>query len=681
MPRYIIKDFSGGINTESDSINLPNNVFDTLRDMVVRPGLVERRNGIRGGARVVTGITDLDNFGEFKLTNDSTTRRFIVVTDGNSIERYDYSGGSYSASSWGVDDSNTTSIDGYRAYMKVVNQGLRIGFDGLNYQQRAPVIQYINRPRFNNNASADIDDWVIADTKAPTISSAKITLGTTTGSPTNAMEGKYFIVVALEVDGYQEGWFMNNAGSSRKTQAGGSTVDSISITIDWNYSTDNKRVTGFYVYCAWAEDSSASDPDTGYYLIQRVDINDSNWTADTSPNYDIDLTLDKVSGANFPDGHECTGSDDAVYSIEEEVYTRRGVVYPTTSLEVDSYAHHVWVNGRHFISHPSWEYPIDYWPFDEKQVVLFSLIGEPDIFNHEHDYIDLSTKEGDPVTGLEALFGDLIVFKELNMFRISLNNTGNSLEWGVNEHFQKVGCIAPQSIVNGDGIIYFAGHDHIYAFDGRIAKPITKYRIASDYRSILANSYSQHSDYDEVYGVFDPKNRLVLFNFPIDGSVTCYVYDIDMDAWHTYLYDDEFVPVEQFVLGVDYDLLVGGGTAIYKLNAGATANDTEYFLPRLKTGWQPLNGDPGQEKKLKYIQIVNKSTNNITVKIYADYSGTASRTMTLTGNASQHIDMEDRPVVGRVFQVEVYPAATLDTTDVYTIYEIIMNYDLLEARG
>ncbi len=81
---------------------------------------------------------------------------------------------------------------------------------------------------------------------------------------------------------------------------------------------------------------------------------------------------------------------------------------------------------------------------------------EGDIFNTNYG-------DGDPITAIKTLKNDLIIYKKDSIWVLSGDNLYN---WTQEARQKGIGCIAPHSIQEVDGVHIFLGEDNIYAFDG-----------------------------------------------------------------------------------------------------------------------------------------------------------------------------------------------------------------------
>lgn len=696
---YRITDFSGGFYNDDDfdSMNIPDNSGVQAQNVISRPGaLISRKTN----GNVLINLTAPTAFGEFKLFGASNAvQRFLLVWDGTSFVLYVYSGG-YSASTAHTDANGGTYSATDIPYIISIKNALRIGMwcGYKDVQGLAAFFGYINGRNFFNNAQT-FTGWYEQESK--TYPPGTPTLGTGT-SGSYATLGKYFIVLTYEYDGYQEGWYSGSAGGAAYAAQANADAQKTAITaqITLDYSTLNKRITAVNVYCAYAQSSGAARPDTAYYHIGRIDINDSNWAVVSGTQYRITISLERDStvtadglfggtlGVNdFPAAYYSTDFDTGISSgnIVEELYTRNGAVAGSNSVSYGrvlyGYSNHVWINGRHFVTRPVTPATSQSLiPYDERQVVLFSNFDKPDVFDWDIDYIDVSTTHGDEVTGLSELFGDLLIFKEYSLFRVSFNNSGNVFNWQVTESYLDVGCIAPNSIAKGNGVIFFCGRDNIYAFDGSRTRNLTNRKIKTTYQGYLTQTYSTDSDYDSIYGVFDPLNNRYLVNFPsVTGNGKVLVYSIDDDSWFDWQWEAEQGDVTYAKIGINNAILGIQGTSIIQLEENIDGD--EPFTAIWKSKHTDLNGNPFQEKRIKWIkgQIANTDLST-SLKVYVNKSGTAAETLTISSQSEGEFYKECSHV-GKIFQFEFNTGAVGDNNSaVFELKDFEVGYEEMPER-
>jgi len=139
-----------------------------------------------------------------------------------------------------------------------------------------------------------------------------------------------------------------------------------------------------------------------------------------------------------------------------------GVVHPTgeTSLQVN-YRHSKYVNGRNYVGDV--RITNDDGTEDHENWILFSELNQPDVIPITN-YIQLTDAQGGKIIGLESLLGDLVVFMENGIFRLSIPSASPS-QWSLSESEENIGCLSSDSITSWESGVFFAGDDHLYYLD------------------------------------------------------------------------------------------------------------------------------------------------------------------------------------------------------------------------
>lgn len=131
-------------------------------------------------------------------------------------------------------------------------------------------------------------------------------------------------------------------------------------------------------------------------------------------------------------------------------------------------------------------------------------------------YLEIgSGHDTDPVTGLSAFQGVLVVFKANSIWIL----TGNSSDtFSLTKVVPGIGCRSHHSIVDGGEALYFLGEDGFYLFDGAIARKISGATTA-DPIGPLARTRNRARD-EFCVGVFDPHHQAIMWSFsPQDYDV------------------------------------------------------------------------------------------------------------------------------------------------------------------
>ena len=97
MAFKILRNWLRGIISDNDGLDMPEDSLAECRNYIIKPGMLEQREKAK---QVITSdLTSLEEFQEFSIFDGSSTNRFILCKDGNDLEKFDYSGGSYSSAS------------------------------------------------------------------------------------------------------------------------------------------------------------------------------------------------------------------------------------------------------------------------------------------------------------------------------------------------------------------------------------------------------------------------------------------------------------------------------------------------------------------------------------------------------------------------------------------------------
>lgn len=102
-------------------------------------------------------------------------------------------------------------------------------------------------------------------------------------------------------------------------------------------------------------------------------------------------------------------------------------------------------------------------------------------------YIDIpSPYDGDEITGLAVLYGNLIVFKRHSIYIVQGDAPEN---WVVSKTNSAVGCVSPYSVVGVDNLVYFVSDKGLYAMNLSNSKQIC-YKVEPRYNTAVTNQLS-----------------------------------------------------------------------------------------------------------------------------------------------------------------------------------------------
>ena len=246
---------------------------------------------------------------------------------------------------------------------------------------------------------------------------------------------------------------------------------------------------------------------------------------------------------------------------------------------------------------------------DHSDWVLFSQLGQPDVVPISN-FIGISDLKGGQITGLGKLMGDLVVFHEKGIFRLSVP-AADPATWSLVESEPNIGCIGTNSITEfGNGIL-FAATDHIYYLNSNFeAIPITR---------TIRDTYQAVSNKEQTRMHVDPKKEQLLCRF---GATSNNVYVLDLNRvgqaepwvrWDTSTQKkaDLFVIDENFVTHT-----IEQGSTSYMCEIDASSeNETTSFTRT--TGWIKT-GDLDDYKTIKRLNIRYNSSRTLKVEIYVD---------------------------------------------------------------
>ena len=332
-----------------------------------------------------------------------------------------------------------------------------------------------------------------------------------------------------------------------------------------------------------------------------------------------------------------------------------GIVHPTgeTSLDVN-FTYSVNLEGRQYVAgvalNPSAENEV------HNDWVMFSELSQPDVIPITN-YIAIPDLQGGEIKGLAKLIGDLVVFQSKGVYRISIPSA-EPTGWSLSESEPNIGCIAPDSIVEHDAGVFFAGTDNMYHLGANFqATPITR---------TIRDVYQGISNLENTRAIVDVKKNRLLCKF---GNTNTTVYALDLgklaqgvEHWSKM---DMSTGNEADLFAIDEDLKVytvesDTASLVAELNPSSVAESTTF---KRTTGWISQS-DLGVRSHLRKLNIKYKSAQALTVKFYIDGdSSTVVQTVTIPADTSGADWYRCKPGVrGRSFMIEV--STTSATTDV-----------------
>jgi len=254
---------------------------------------------------------------------------------------------------------------------------------------------------------------------------------------------------------------------------------------------------------------------------------------------------------------------------------------------------------------------------EHKDWIMFSESTQPDVIPIVN-YIQVKDLQGGEITGLAEMFGDLVVFMERGIYRLSVPSDDPS-SWSLVEANENVGCIAPNSIEMVEGAVFFAGYDYLYMLTQNFEIfPVTL---------TIRDDYQGYANLENTRTLYDTKKKRLLCRF---GDEQNSIYALDLmaarngqEVWNTLNTTD----VEFFTIDEDLDIYFASlfmetppeRTYIFKLTD--SSGDESAFRATRKSGWIPVS-DLGRTKILRRLNARYTSPDDdITVKIYTDGNG------------------------------------------------------------
>lgn len=291
------------------------------------------------------------------------------------------------------------------------------------------------------------------------------------------------------------------------------------------------------------------------------------------------------------------------------------------------------------------------------------------------NYIDCSLAYGDKITGVKKLGSVLYVFGDRSIIAISGDEPANLAQ---SELYQTIGCIAPNSIVEIEGVMFFLSRRGVYTFDGGnlqlISEPV-KNKIDT----------INKGEIDDAYGAF--YNGQYWLAYAEEGSSTnnrALVYDIRRNGWGYYSGINAYCLSVWEGFGDEGELYAGSPTLsyIYKLDSGSddvgTAVTAKYRSPEFDMQY-PYLDKLLRELHLDYYSAVVAGT--ITYYIDGTASGTTDSLTVTAGTATGK-----RTIAKYASDLGDYKTLSLDivvtgAANTFKVYGLNLMYELRRLRS
>jgi len=439
-----------------------------------------------------------------------------------------------------------------------------------------------------------------------------------------------------------------------------------SMVDDWVY-LDSIQVypiiaDGTVVYSGedvFAVNSSGISSGAGVNNIARISGDDYIVTENLEDVFKVHTTSlasggSSASTAVSSAGDQWTqGSSNVVYLDTYDTGLTDGAYHPiasTSSTEVN-YKYSVTTDGRQFVAGIKLD-PNGDQPEDHNNWVIFSELNQYDILPISN-YIQLRDLQGGAITGLSSLMGDLVVFMERGIYRLSVPSV-DPTAWSLSESEENIGCIVDTSITSWESGVFFAGKDHLYFLDANFkAHPMTA-SIKDDYQSAVTST---------ARTFYDVKKNRLLCRFGADGAT---IYSLDLSSFPEERWsqittgsgDMDLFTVNEDLALYSYDEV----TQYIKLHDNSKSESTSF---KRTTGWiSQANID--RSGVLRRLNLKYSSGDAITAKIYIDGDdSTVISTITIPADTSGADWYKCKPNVRcRSYKIELTTASSVNDVEI-----------------
>jgi len=342
-----------------------------------------------------------------------------------------------------------------------------------------------------------------------------------------------------------------------------------------------------------------------------------------------------------------------------------------TSEQIDpNYEDAVYIHNRMFVG------PVWFNNQTHKDWVMWSNIDANgsyavDVFPADNviKVSDLGIRE---IKRLGTMMDRLIIFGDVDIAMLSIAS-GSEFGWELDDTYQEVGLLAPESLTKIDGRYYYLSADGVRVFDGNTSNLISV--AVEDVDNFPFNV----TTLSEAVGWHDPEKRQYCLHWPTDNKT--YSFDfVSGGEWVEHVLADE---VDCAVTTDTGEVLVSDGVSIFLQNSG-TDHGGSNITPTWKSKAYNM-GAPDKEKILYDYYISYRSNTAVDFDVYVDRSSSAETltNQTLAAATTETSAQEYFPVGtrGYEFEFEVSLASGNLSSNTYVeINEIAVRF-ILEERA
>ena len=356
---------------------------------------------------------------------------------------------------------------------------------------------------------------------------------------------------------------------------------------------------------------------TDYIVLDNIiDVFKVTGTPFTSPSSAITITS---AGDQWS-----ADTGNVVYLDTYDTGSPAGVYHPLAGVScvATNYKYSTITDGRHFVAGVRLDPRATTGSFEDRDNwVIFSELNQYDILPISN-YIQLRDLQGGAITGLSSLMGDLVVFMERGIYRVSVPSS-DPKAWTLSESEENIGCISDTSISAYNSGLFFYGKDHMYYLDANFqATPVTS-TIKDTFQSLVTSAGRTF---------YDVKKNRLLCRFGASNST---IYSLDLSSFPkerwtkvtTGLGDMDIFTLSEDLLLYSYDETTGK----IKPHSDAKTESTSF---KRTTGWiSQSNLD--RSGVLRRLNLKYKSADDITAKCYIDGDATTVvKTITIPADTS-----------------------------------------------
>ena len=306
--------------------------------------------------------------------------------------------------------------------------------------------------------------------------------------------------------------------------------------------------------------------------------------------------------------------------------------------------------------------------------IQWSNVLDPETWTST-DWIDIDKDAGGFITGLEAFYDDLLIFKSNGIHKIAY--TGDpDIPFVLIKITDKIGAISNWSIVQVEGIVYFAAYDGFYMFNG--AQPIK----ISDKIQTSFNGFNKDR-LDRIYGIhFKDLNQI--WWAVATGTNTyndkIFAYDYANKAWWKYGIDQAECFAEKLV-GNDVRIYSGGSNGwVWRQDDGVIFGGSS-IVPSWKSKIFDFVG-PHKVKTLteSYASVKQATYGDLTLEVFKDFASTGNaRTIAVAqSGVSDVVRKLDLTEIGRHFQFKLSQLGACQGYDA-TLNELVISF-MIQGR-